>query len=197
MYKAVEKLCFSKNFQLKHFILCVLYPCAIPKQFFELTTLKLVVFQKHSFSYPISVNRKIKVDQLQLEDSGGESYQYHSDNQSTTTQNQQQHVLTATSSRQRHSSNMNQNGSSSGGKHATGGSGVGVNNGVNNKTLENEKRIRREIANSNERRRMQSINAGFQNLRSLLPRHEGEKLSKRNNKKKRCSHLIISHLQPP
>ncbi|XP_026751980.1 transcription factor AP-4 [Galleria mellonella] len=46
------------------------------------------------------------------------------------------------------------------------------------KTMEAEKRIRREIANSNERRRMQSINAGFQALRTLLPRHEGEKLSK-------------------
>ncbi|XP_035210676.1 transcription factor AP-4-like, partial [Stegodyphus dumicola] len=44
--------------------------------------------------------------------------------------------------------------------------------------LEQEKRIRREIANSNERRRMQSINAGFQALRSLLPHREGEKLSK-------------------
>ncbi|XP_018336294.1 transcription factor AP-4 [Agrilus planipennis] len=44
--------------------------------------------------------------------------------------------------------------------------------------MEAEKRIRREIANSNERRRMQSINAGFQSLRSLLPHHEGEKLSK-------------------
>lgn len=44
--------------------------------------------------------------------------------------------------------------------------------------MEAEKRIRREIANSNERRRMQSINAGFQALRTLLPRHEGEKLSK-------------------
>lgn len=44
--------------------------------------------------------------------------------------------------------------------------------------LESVKRIRREIANSNERRRMQSINAGFQNLRALLPKHEGEKLSK-------------------
>ncbi|XP_030027540.1 transcription factor AP-4 isoform X1 [Manduca sexta] len=53
-------------------------------------------------------------------------------------------------------------------KHATSGS----------KTMEAEKRIRREIANSNERRRMQSINAGFQALRTLLPRHEGEKLSK-------------------
>lgn len=44
--------------------------------------------------------------------------------------------------------------------------------------METEKRIRREIANSNERRRMQSINAGFQSLKSLLPHHEGEKLSK-------------------
>lgn len=44
--------------------------------------------------------------------------------------------------------------------------------------MENEKKIRREIANSNERRRMQSINAGFQSLRNLLPHHEGEKLSK-------------------
>lgn len=44
--------------------------------------------------------------------------------------------------------------------------------------MENEKRMRREIANSNERRRMQSINAGFQSLRLLLPHHEGEKLSK-------------------
>jgi transcription factor AP-4 len=45
-------------------------------------------------------------------------------------------------------------------------------------TMEHEKRLRREIANSNERRRMQSINAGFQNLRTLIPHHEGEKLSK-------------------
>ncbi|XP_076252463.1 transcription factor cropped isoform X1 [Rhynchophorus ferrugineus] len=44
--------------------------------------------------------------------------------------------------------------------------------------MDQEKRIRREIANSNERRRMQSINNGFQSLRSLLPHHEGEKLSK-------------------
>ncbi|XP_060531852.1 transcription factor AP-4 isoform X2 [Cylas formicarius] len=44
--------------------------------------------------------------------------------------------------------------------------------------MEQEKRMRREIANSNERRRMQSINNGFQSLRSLLPHHEGEKLSK-------------------
>ncbi|XP_014477374.1 PREDICTED: helix-loop-helix protein 11 isoform X2 [Dinoponera quadriceps] len=60
-------------------------------------------------------------------------------------------------------------------------------NGINNNNIgrltprshmEQEKRMRREIANSNERRRMQSINAGFQSLRSLLPHHEGEKLSK-------------------
>lgn len=44
--------------------------------------------------------------------------------------------------------------------------------------LEQEKKIRREIANSNERRRMQSINAGFQSLKTLLPHHAGEKLSK-------------------
>lgn len=44
--------------------------------------------------------------------------------------------------------------------------------------MEQERRIRREIANSNERRRMQSINAGFQSLRTLLPHHAGEKLSK-------------------
>ncbi|TRY73739.1 hypothetical protein TCAL_00929 [Tigriopus californicus] len=44
--------------------------------------------------------------------------------------------------------------------------------------VDQERKIRREIANSNERRRMQSINAGFQSLRTLLPHHEGEKLSK-------------------
>lgn len=59
----------------------------------------------------------------------------------------------------------------------TGGGGPGV-GGTN---MEAEKRIRREIANSNERRRMQSINAGFQSLRTLLPHHEGEKLSKVRN----------------
>ncbi|XP_039283707.1 helix-loop-helix protein 11 isoform X2 [Nilaparvata lugens] len=50
--------------------------------------------------------------------------------------------------------------------------------GARGAVMEQEKRIRREIANSNERRRMQSINAGFQSLRTLLPHHEGEKLSK-------------------
>lgn len=44
--------------------------------------------------------------------------------------------------------------------------------------LETEKRLRREIANSNERRRMQSINSGFLSLKSLLPRKDGEKMSK-------------------
>lgn len=43
---------------------------------------------------------------------------------------------------------------------------------------EDDKRKRRAIANSNERRRMQSINAGFQNLKSLIPHSNGEKLSK-------------------
>ena len=59
-----------------------------------------------------------------------------------------------------------------------------------------EKKMRRQIANSNERRRMQSINAGFQSLRQLLPHHEGEKLSKvsvvklnENNKTRR----VLSH----
>ncbi|XP_075677462.1 transcription factor cropped [Dermatophagoides pteronyssinus] len=42
-----------------------------------------------------------------------------------------------------------------------------------------EKRAKREIANLNERRRMQNINAGFHSLRTLLPqKHDGEKLSK-------------------
>lgn len=42
-----------------------------------------------------------------------------------------------------------------------------------------ERKARREIANSNERKRMQSINAGFQSLRLLLP-HTGpvDRLSK-------------------
>lgn len=53
--------------------------------------------------------------------------------------------------------------------------------------LESEKRMRREIANSNERRRMQSINAGFQLLRSLLPHNEGEKLSKVRQKISTCT----------
>ena len=47
-----------------------------------------------------------------------------------------------------------------------------------NTQLEHEKRVRREIANSNERRRMQSINTGFQSLKILIPHSCGEKLSK-------------------
>jgi len=41
-----------------------------------------------------------------------------------------------------------------------------------------DRRARRAIANSNERRRMQSINAGFQSLRDLVKPRHGEKLSK-------------------
>lgn len=41
-----------------------------------------------------------------------------------------------------------------------------------------DRRIRRQIANCNERRRMQSINAGFAALRQFLPQRCGEKLSK-------------------
>lgn len=43
---------------------------------------------------------------------------------------------------------------------------------------DDDKRKRRAIANSNERRRMQSINAGFQTLKNLIPHSNGEKLSK-------------------
>ena len=43
---------------------------------------------------------------------------------------------------------------------------------------ESERKARREIANSNERRRMQSINAGFQALRKMLQPRDGDKLSK-------------------
>lgn len=46
------------------------------------------------------------------------------------------------------------------------------------KKMDQEKKMKREIANSNERRRMQSINAGFNSLRAMLPHHDNEKLSK-------------------
>ncbi len=59
---------------------------------------------------------------------------------------------------------------------SNGNQGKSPGNGKGN--AENDKRLRREIANSNERRRMQSINAGFQSLKTLLPHHDGEKLSK-------------------
>uniref|UniRef100_A0A0K0F8J8 Transcription factor AP-4 (inferred by orthology to a human protein) n=1 Tax=Strongyloides venezuelensis TaxID=75913 RepID=A0A0K0F8J8_STRVS len=53
-------------------------------------------------------------------------------------------------------------------------------NGSNesNEVTLSDRRMRREIANCNERRRMQSINDGFQSLRALLPRKYGEKMSK-------------------
>lgn len=49
----------------------------------------------------------------------------------------------------------------------------------NRHQVEKERRMRREIANSNERRRMQSINMGYQKLKNMLPvKDGGEKLSK-------------------
>ncbi|CAL8074208.1 unnamed protein product [Calicophoron daubneyi] len=61
-------------------------------------------------------------------------------------------------------------------KHRRGISGL---SSMINEQIDDEKRVRREIANSNERRRMQSINAGFDSLRLLLPPiQDGEKLSK-------------------
>ena len=44
--------------------------------------------------------------------------------------------------------------------------------------VEKDKRRKREIANSNERRRMQLINSGFQQLKALLPDTEDDKKSK-------------------
>ena len=41
-----------------------------------------------------------------------------------------------------------------------------------------DKKTRREIANSNERRRMQSINSGFMRLKALVPSISKEKVSK-------------------
>ena len=41
-----------------------------------------------------------------------------------------------------------------------------------------DRKSRREVANCNERRRMQSINTGFESLRLLLPGVIGEKVSK-------------------
>lgn len=113
---------------------------------------------------------------LQLEDSGGENT-YHIE---YTTEPAHQ----VTTSSQRRQSNMSGSnttkggGADGGGGGGGGGSGDGGSSPSSKPVLDTEKRMRREIANSNERRRMQSINAGFQSLRSLLPRHEGEKLSK-------------------
>ncbi|KAM8716885.1 hypothetical protein ACLKA7_003712 [Drosophila subpalustris] len=110
--------------------------------------------------------------QLQLEDSGGENT-YHIE---YTTEPSHQ----VTTSSQRRQSNMSGSNTTKGGEQDGGGDvlGDGGSSPSGKPILDTEKRMRREIANSNERRRMQSINAGFQSLRSLLPRHEGEKLSK-------------------
>uniref|UniRef100_A0A1I8I929 Reverse transcriptase domain-containing protein n=1 Tax=Macrostomum lignano TaxID=282301 RepID=A0A1I8I929_9PLAT len=53
-----------------------------------------------------------------------------------------------------------------------------------------EKRSRREIANCNERRRMQSINSGFESLKTLLPTEDGEKLSKQQEQNPNQSQSI-------
>ncbi|XP_010887740.2 transcription factor AP-4 isoform X3 [Esox lucius] len=55
-----------------------------------------------------------------------------------------------------------------------------------------ERRIRREIANSNERRRMQSINSGFQSLKTLIPHSDGEKLSKVGQREERKGERELS-----
>lgn len=123
---------------------------------------------------------------LQLEDSGGENT-YHIE---YTTEPAHQ----VTTSSQRRQSNMSgSNTTKGGGADGGGGGGGGLGDGGSSPSskpvLDTEKRMRREIANSNERRRMQSINAGFQSLRSLLPRHEGEKLSKVSSQfELHCSH---------
>lgn len=111
---------------------------------------------------------------LQLEDSGGESYIIQGD------QSYDHETVSSPSIKMRQRHNSNSMSSQGGTKLACGT--LPPPPPVSKNSLENEKRMRREIANSNERRRMQSINAGFQNLRSLLPRHEGEKLSKVSDK---------------
>lgn len=50
--------------------------------------------------------------------------------------------------------------------------------GMKETPKDHERKIRREIANSNERRRMKSINAGFKSLKTILPNGHDEKLSK-------------------
>ncbi|XP_017071016.1 uncharacterized protein LOC108107556 [Drosophila eugracilis] len=104
--------------------------------------------------------------QLQLEDSGGENYHIEYASES------------AHQGSQRRQSSMSGTNTSKGGGGGGGGGALSDGDGSGKPLVDSEKRMRREIANSNERRRMQSINAGFQSLRSLLPRHEGEKLSK-------------------
>jgi hypothetical protein len=67
-----------------------------------------------------------------------------------------------------------------------GGGGAGGQNGDGGPIFEDDKKKRRAIANSNERRRMQSINAGFQTLKTLIPHSSGEKLSKVSIEKNKC-----------
>ncbi|KAH8351609.1 uncharacterized protein crp [Drosophila kikkawai] len=107
--------------------------------------------------------------QLQLEDSGGENT-YHIEYTS-----EPAHQISGS---QRRQSSMSGTNTSKGGGGGGGGGAISDGDCSGKPMQDSEKRMRREIANSNERRRMQSINAGFQSLRSLLPRHEGEKLSK-------------------
>ena len=72
----------------------------------------------------------------------------------------------------------NKRSSGSGGHSGSGRQYGGGASGNGSGFPEDDKRKRRAIANSNERRRMQSINAGFQTLKSLIPHSSGEKLSK-------------------
>ncbi|XP_055917118.1 uncharacterized protein LOC129949587 isoform X2 [Eupeodes corollae] len=113
---------------------------------------------------------------LTFEDTGGEIYQQRvTYTKSIQHNHESSHGLASSTTvvtSQHHRNDMN---SSAG---STEQNNAGSKSSAPKNILESEKRIRREIANSNERRRMQSINAGFQNLRALLPRHEGEKLSK-------------------
>ena len=71
----------------------------------------------------------------------------------------------------------------------------GSSDGLDSKGRELERRLRREIANSNERRRMQSINTGFKTLKATIPHEEGEKMSKvnckRNVKRTRSRHNVV------
>ncbi|CAG5112908.1 Oidioi.mRNA.OKI2018_I69.chr2.g7072.t2.cds [Oikopleura dioica] len=56
-------------------------------------------------------------------------------------------------------------------------------------TLTDEKKSRREIANCNERRRMQSINDGFARLKSLVPCIANEKVSKATILQQTAEHI--------
>lgn len=52
-----------------------------------------------------------------------------------------------------------------------------------------DKKTRREIANSNERRRMQSINTGFMRLKALVPTISKEKVSKATILQQTAEHI--------